>query len=264
MPYTFHDHLNTPEDHTALWRYVDGMKLANLLISKQLFFASGKSLLAHDAFEGTITYDEAQSRNIDVCKLTPEQRRGLPRPDDPELMNSSLQNRRDSSREGFAHLIQSCFFNCWHMNDHESDAMWKIYAHTYGCAIVTTIGKLKTSVAKEPSTIRLGEIVYDDLRGPSPHDDIFVRPFFRKRKPFTHERELRALVYDPDRAPCDGIGIHADPVALIDRLVISPHAEPWFLTSIRALTKTLGYTFNIQSSHMNTATPLSTLKGPSI
>ncbi len=36
---------------------------------------------------------------------------------------------------GIDKMRNSSFVNCWHMNDDESDAQWKIYGHDRPCCI---------------------------------------------------------------------------------------------------------------------------------
>ena len=90
---------------------------------------------------------------------------------------------------------QSVFVNCWHELEHESDAVWRQYAQKEdGIAIVTTFGSLVESLGSFPEhearSIRIGRVQYVD------YDTELVpefdgMPYFHKRKPFSHEQELR-------------------------------------------------------------------------
>ena len=86
------------------------------------------------------------------------------------------------------------FVNCWHENETESEAMWKLYtAHQpEGVAIQTTYGALRKAI--DQPEIQIGRITYENF-------DVAFMPGdsygWYKRKSFEHEREVRVMI-EPD------------------------------------------------------------------
>ena len=85
-------------------------------------------------------------------------------------------------------LIKQYFINCWHMNDHENFAMWKIYSEPFGVCIQSTYSSLidyfcdpEYSFYKN-TKIYAGEVKYIDWESDvMPKDNLFVPLCTRKR-----------------------------------------------------------------------------------
>lgn len=96
---------------------------------------------------------------------------------DRDLRKRLLQHR-------FAHFV-----NCWHMSEHESDAMWKLYGLVpKGIAIQSTVGDVNECLGPDMH----GPVIYydpsHDIRSPTmfgPYDILF------KRQAFSWEQEYR-------------------------------------------------------------------------
>jgi hypothetical protein len=147
--------------------------------------------------------------------------------------------------------IETTFFNCWHMNDDESDAMWKVYdIGGRGVAIQSTLNGLRNSFsAATDKTIYIGQIRY--YREPDdnpPNTNTYIWRFMRKRMAFQHEKELRAVVRDEAHQGEAGIKIPVNLDDLIGRIVISPYAERWVAPLVKDLASQLGYKFEVASS----------------
>ena len=114
------------------------------------------------------------------------------------------------------------FINCWHENEHESEAMWRLYSSFLDNAIAirTSYNSLYHALGRNPS-IRIGRVKYVDFQQSYAglHD-----AFWCKRKSFEHEKEVRAMLIDrcnPDKGklvPCDL------PI-LIKEVFVSPSAQ---------------------------------------
>lgn len=87
---------------------------------------------------------------------------------------------------------------------------------------------------------------------------------FYKRKSFSYEQEIRALVQTLDDVPIEkrekdypngiypyGIGIKIDINLLIENIYISPYAPSWFYDLIKSITLKYGYNFNIKKSMLS-------------
>jgi hypothetical protein len=115
--------------------------------------------------------------------------------------------------------------SCWHENDHESVAMWRLYTSGMeGVAIKTTVGQLKKSLAHEGRAVTIGRVQYIDHRidddGLAPAIDM-LSPIFCKRRSYEHEREVRAVIATPDEAE-RRIAIARIPPALVHESTESP------------------------------------------
>lgn len=96
--------LNQPEVDSYIWRYFPLDKFLCLITSSQLFFAKASSF--EDPFEGD--YGSAAKQKI-------------------HEQYGDEQYLRDFNTSKF--LKQRTYISCWHENQHESDAMWKLYGN---------------------------------------------------------------------------------------------------------------------------------------
>lgn len=225
MPYVSLRYLDDPSD-ARIWRYMDVEKLLSILLHKSLFFASGRTLSAADKFEGQATTAEIDSLQLNSSKI------------------------KAVETEWAKYTPQSFFFNCWHMNDSESDAMWKLYVNgNGGVAIQSTIQRLKQSFSTIEEEIYLGKIKYID-EGHLEGYDMYLRRYMRKRRAFEHEREIRAIFYDKDQKSKSqpGVLIATQLDVLIERIVIAPRAEGWFGDIVKSIVSKLGYQFEVVTS----------------
>jgi hypothetical protein len=89
--------------------------------------------------------------------------------------------------------------SCWHKNEQESMAMWKIFSESgKGIAIKSTREKLEKAFSDNPN-ISVYDIEYVDksssitIKGPLPEVSHFMK---YKSKAYEYERELRAVYLD--------------------------------------------------------------------
>ena len=166
---------------------MDLAKLLAILNDRALFFASGKTLSNSDRLEGQPTYIEIERLNDNT---TTEQQPG---PLGQKTITDFIALERQR-QPGLATFIEnSWLFNCWHLNDSESDAMWKIYAKNVGgIAICSTTGRLKSSLS-DPRPIFIGKIKYINFAADAEEFDIIVRRFMRKNNAFSHEQSFVRL-----------------------------------------------------------------------
>src|SRR5215475_2482749 len=132
--------IQEPYDKTArLWRYMDLPQFLTILDRQELFFPSIATLAAGDPYEGEPVF----------TKVEAAKKKGA-----DEVRRLRLEV------EVFKHLN---FFNCWHMNDSESDAMWKIYSKgAVGVAIQSTVSRVMQSFDKATDTVYMSEFQYAD------------------------------------------------------------------------------------------------------
>jgi hypothetical protein len=82
---------HTPENETIIWRYLDFEKFVDLITSKKLFMCRSDKF--EDPFEGMLKLKDTNQSQFDLNTLTKK----------------------------------FYFINCWHINDIQSAAMWKIF-----------------------------------------------------------------------------------------------------------------------------------------
>jgi len=225
MPYVARSYLDDPAD-IQVWRYMDIEKLLSILVDQALFFASTRTIASDDWFEGQFTADELAALGLDPTVF------------------------KEIDEKYNATLLSQLFFNCWHMNNSESDAMWKIYVNgNGGVAISSTVARLKESFRNSPEDISLGKITYA-VGTHGVHVDHPVRRYMRKKPAFSHEQEARLVFFDEYRSHLGrpGVLIPVDVNVLIEKVVISPKAEAWFLSLVKNLVAKLGYGIKVVPS----------------
>lgn len=133
------------------------------------------------------------------------------------------------------HLGGSCLpvpfgVNCWHINEHESEAMWQLYtAAGQGIAIESTKARLEGALKGDGihvDRVRYMDFDFDEIEKGHTHYGLFL-----KRKSFAHEQELRATILLP--TPGMGTAVPCDLNALITQIHIFPKAPPYYAEAVR-------------------------------
>lgn len=218
-----------------IWRYMDISKFISLLTTRSLYFACPPEL--GDPYEGFLpqvqvnAWSEVIQRPADdMLLLRPvfasKGVGALAKFD--EAMGSFAKKIREAPSNAAAKFGVSC----WHINEHESDAMWKIYAASgKGVAIESTVENLRASLGGRKD-IQIDAVRYDfdDPVIEKGHKRYFL---FQKRRCFEHEKELRATLL----LPCEGRGIPVpcDLGTLVTRVWTSPLLENYVRDAIEAL-----------------------------
>ena len=141
------------------------------------------------------------------------------------------------------------------MNEHESTAMWKLYAQTSEAVAIQTTYKQLAALLPEDAYI--GKVKYIDYQTEwLPEGNLFY-PYVHKRKSFEHEREIRALVMDiPDKSekrhsrpnPDFGRLIHIDLAQLIENVYVAPTCPLWFRSIVDNVLKKYGLSKTVATS----------------
>lgn len=236
-------------EHVKIWRYMDVTKLLSLLDSNRLFFT--RADLFEDPFEGSWP-----QINIDDRELIPQY---LPShsPDQIKIVLESLTAMSQSQRKNTA-------INCWHMNEYESAAMWKLYlTSAEGIAVQSTFSRLKNCLHWQ-NPVFIGMVKYIDYNTQYINAANSYSPFIHKRKSYEHEKEIRAVIVkhtenedgsiDLYTSSIDsGISVPVDIEMLIENIFISPTAPKWFTELIQAIIVKYDYNFNVVQSELKNA-----------
>ena len=219
--------IEEPEDiDCKLWRYMDLAKFMGMVTSNKLF------LPRSDLFEDD--YERTWSRGT-IEKLSNN------KPSSPELMSQRPGSFLDQKLTDQLELRMRSYISCWHMNEHESFGMWKLYTKSdQAIALVSSARQLQAAL---PEDSAMGKVKYIDYETEFiPVND--KAPFFHKRKAFEHEREIRALI-QPDNINTlrYGVSIPIELENFVNEIYVSPMAPYWYTEMLRdVLTK---YDINI-------------------
>jgi hypothetical protein len=158
-------------EDASIWRYMDLSKFVSRLDRTSLFFA--RADLLGDKFEDC--YDRSDLFN--EGRMRKQLRLTCPRMSEEELAFHFSQPCRPPATEAQDHLrrldsqvrARSGYVSCWHRNDYESVAMWKVYLKSdEGIAVRSTAGRLTRSLRDEPErTIHVGPCVMRTSSGRS-------------------------------------------------------------------------------------------------
>ena len=147
-----HPSFITPSNiNIKIWRYMDLSKYIAFLQRKALFFT--RAPLLGDPFEGSATKPIVAAREY-ILKN---------RGSDPALAAfKDLPESVINVGSVFKEMLRYFLVNCWHMNEHESAAMWNLYSKSNeSVCIQSTYDRLRRAV---PECVLIGEVKYIDLR----------------------------------------------------------------------------------------------------
>ena len=234
--YSFH----TPDQSLTIWRYLDFTKFVDLLLSSQLFFARSDKF--EDPFEGVLRLKDYENTKH-------------------MLINQQLTKT-------------FYFLNCWHINDNQSDAMWKIFLKTKnGIAIKSTVENLIKSLEHSQDDIFISKVYYRNFEKVTfselmneEQNKLFegrggsLNQFNYKRISFDHEKELRLYYIDLPIPHAIKNGIPREPLThkridinigeLINEIVIAPFADPWFKDLVEKTIEKLNLKFEVSKSEL--------------
>ncbi len=150
--------------------------------------------------------------------------------------------------------------SCWHVSNHESAGMWKLYARTEeAVCIQTTYERLEAIL---PDDARIGMVRYVDYQKQWIPESNPLAPFMFKRLSFEHEQELRILKPMGDLAALQSNPIVPDNAAggelipcdlsqLIEAVHVAPNAPAWFAELVqKVVTRYWGSTIPVKRSRL--------------
>lgn len=234
---------NPPSDDAVLWRYMSFTKFVSLLAKGALFFVRADRL--DDRFEGTLGSVNLSSRESVYGKSEPAAQ--------PLQLHHVFQI--------FESVRKLLLVNCWHENEQESDAMWKLYSGIEdGVAIKTDFKSLSKSLIGDDA-VNIGRVNYVDYETTWIPEGNMFGPIQFKRKGFEHEREVRAVICEDPQRDAQGYAVFresagayhkVDVSVLIKEVVLPPLSQPWFEEVVRMTAERYDLTAPVRSSLLGT------------
>lgn len=234
---------NRPRSNKEIWRYRSLDQYRSILEDEYLWFSRPDQF--DDPFEGSIPSKNAESRMQNY---------------DTEIA---------SARSEFRYTYRyTTYLSCWYSEQHESDAMWRLYSDDNGgLAIKSTPDQLKTAIVQseadiERSDIVDGDVEYQNYDRFNIESDSPIAPLFYKRKAFRFENEYRVLLHftsdsfhgatveNIDNDQPKGIPVLVNIERLIDEVVISPDASNTFENEVEEVTEKSGYDIKVTKSNL--------------
>jgi len=200
-----------------IWRYLDLSKLIYLVDNAALHFT--RIVQFKDKFEGSYP-----------------------------IKNLEDWNERYPTVGDFSHWRKFVCVSCWYESENESAAMWELYSRDdQGVAICSTKDKLKKSFDGGSDDVHFDNVKYIDFIRDKGKIESPLDVSLYKRIEFGFEREFRGVLFEiPENDgfengfpnygsvekqkgfPKDGQGKAVKPEVLIEKLVVSPYAKPWY------------------------------------
>jgi len=232
-------------DGDPVWRYMDFQKFYDLLNKKQLFFCRT------DKFQDRWEYTYPKKNRNRKARLVTVTNIDTGISHNEVITSISPFNQVTSTKE----IKKQFAVNCWNAGDEESDALWKIYATlNAGVAIKSTFGSLKNAFSRSSDEIYIGGVKYINYNADGDEIDEAqaFEPLMHKRVAFSHEREVRAVIWKPKQgesfATDNGQYVPVDLTTLIHEVVVSPGASSWFVENVKDIITVKGFSFACRKS----------------
>lgn len=226
--------LQPSDAHVLVWRYMDFTKFVSLLESSSLFFC--RADLFDDPFEGSIPKGNVIHRQ-DIYGQIPENQR----------------EKAIAQLVGYRKRVRSyTYINCWHMNEHESAAMWKLYSSSNEAIAISS--KYSSLIAALDSEVYVGRVHYIDYETAVVPEDNTYSPFMFKRMSFSHEHEIRAVIQKSDKSSSLPVGITkaVDLDSLIQNVYVAPSAPGWYSQLVQEVISRYGLKLDVIQSSLST------------
>ncbi len=234
-----------------LWRYVDFTKFVSMLAKRELFFPTLRTLNAQDKFEGTLPVKNLKKMEDRIKADYKNQRENTEAVRNPLLNDTTEVSMLKQNRYVLGQLRDVVAVSCWHANEHESAAMWRLYLKSdEGVAIGSTYAKLRACL---DDSVNIGGVEYIDFE----NDEIKLGPVkaaLIKRKSFEHEKEWRAVITGQMEGK-PGKGVSIDLETLIEEVRVAPTAAGWFAELVESVCVTYKLKKKVKSSFISLDPP---------
>lgn len=226
-----------------IWRYLTLPKFIELLHSRELFFSRADVLRNDDRSEGT-TLTNAGRAAVEMLRLIAHHHGAQPLPGQPDITVAQMVSLLATKNQAHDELLKQFFISCWHMNEHENFAMWRVYSEPFGVCIQSTYDSLVDSFNdteygfyRKDKKVYAGEVKYVDWDNYYIPGDNAFWPVMHKKREFGYERELRCIVWASGKELVK-VGVELD--KLVHRIYINPYTPAWFHQVIAGLCNKYG------------------------
>ena len=221
--------------NVPIWRYMDFWKFADLLERATLWF--GRADRLGDPWEGAALRYAPTSESAEAAA------------------------QRSRARQNLRSVI---YISCWSEASGESAALWSQYTPSgYGVAIKSSVGSLSDALQgpEPPGKVVVRRVNYVDYSEQSDLDANDLQgPYFRKRKSFEHEHEVRlftwwqgdwgSIVKAVPETPL-GLRIPLDLRQVVQAVRVSPRASGAYLEAVRGLVARYGLPWSVGQSALD-------------
>jgi len=238
--------------NSTIYRYFELDKFEYLLRDRALFFCRCDKF-ENDLFEGSVPKTEVENR--------PSQIKNIASYFNHPISDKEVKQKDQGLGNVYKKLKKSFVVNCWHINNGESDAMWKLYTNK-GIAIRSTVKNLIVSLKDCKEQIYLSKVSYKNY-----DIDIFdgkpslLSPIVHKRKAFAHENDVR-LIEQVNEAVKDvnywettknhkGKNIACNINKLINKIILCPKSDIDSEENVKSLLNKFGFNYAIEKSKLD-------------
>lgn len=237
--YKTDDAFDAPADDARIWRYSNMTKFLRILQTRALYFST-IDRFTDDGFEGELT----RPSFAQCIKL---------------FMEAGNKLSEEQAHQSISSAPSMVGVNCWHLSEHESAAMWATYAtRDYGIAIQSTFGRLRQSFHNYDYHVWIGKVRYIDYT-----KDVISKPLkdvkqwlLHKRKEFSYEQELRALIIGAGQSR----NVCCDLETLIDSIRISPAAPSYMAELVSDVCRRFDLKLDVRQSSLSDSPPSTLLR----
>jgi hypothetical protein len=239
------------DENISVWRYMDLSKFIWMIQRKALFFCRSDSL--GDPFEGHYTKVIADQEEEHIKTLQANsQFASIPAAVHAEEMAREVY--RLNTKKLPQQLKPNFFVSCWHMNEEESPAMWRLYTSQNESICIRS--KYKTLASLLPEQSLLGIVKYIDYHRESFDTKEMWSYIIHKRKSFEHEQEIRAAIYRGETCLFESVGekglvVPINISTLIEEIIVSPTSKSPLTEVVEGLAKKYGLKAPVERSRVN-------------
>lgn len=222
-----------------------------LLEKRALYFR--RSDLFDDPYEGYYTEPMISQEYIDLRVAAIRQKI-------PELDPVTFREHYLASLQWMKDHRKDFFINCWHLNELESSAMWRIYAPVNEAVCIrSTYCNLSNAL---PTWVDVGLVRYLDYKRDFIDDGNIYHAVMSKRASFAHENEVRAVLWrqasdvrdNPEvrfSGDDQGLVVGVEPTELISEVYLSPSSTLDFREAVEGVSKRFGLGVVVRQSEVN-------------
>ncbi len=259
------------DENDTLWRYITLDVFIDLIDTNKLFFSPTAFYEKTDPFEGLLpeaglkafagisdNYLSQMIKNREQLVKMLEDNSGVISDKNQKLMNEfdeRIEDFRGHLRRSYPAIAKSGLVSCWYRNDHESEAMWRLYSKN-GIAIRSSVSSIRKSIENngENHIIHVAPVKYVDFYDKNLKPSDCVSDGYTigviKRASFSHENEIRFFmagnidIKNPENHIQHPLKVNINSSLLIERIYISPFSREPFKSSVRAICRKYGVCLN--------------------